>query len=352
MKKPHDRGAIQAAALGLRFPPFEPPPWLRNCHVQTLVASRRPRRMNYGWKTSEPMFIDLGADGKLLAEASWQPGRRADAPILFLLHGLEGSARSKYLVGMSRKAFACGFHTVRVNTRNCGGTEHLTPTLYCAALSQDVSAIVRHLGDRLGFERIYAGAVSLGANILLKFLGEQGERGADQIRGAAVMSPPLDLAAGVRKMEEPQNWVYRRYFVRKLIERMRRKTRLFPHLGDMERIARIRTIHEFDDVVTAPHFGFRGADDYYRLASAGPMARNIRVPTLILQAQDDPLVPCASFRSFAIDRNPCVRLEITRHGGHTGFMGMRPASPRDLDEYWGESRIVQFLRNLAFGIDD
>ncbi len=336
----------------LNFPPFEPPPWLRNGHVQTLVASRKPRRMNYGWNSSEPMLIDLGADGQLLAEASWQPGRRTDTPLLFLMHGLEGSARSKYLLGMSKKAFARGFHTVRINTRNCGGSEHLTPTLYCAGLSQDVLAIVRHLRERLGCKRIFAGAVSLGANILLKFLGEQGECAVGHIQGVAVMSPPLDLAAGVQKMEEPQNWIYRRYFVRKLIAHMRRKTRLFPDLGDMERIARVRTIHEFDDVVTAPHFGFGSADNYYRLASAGPLVRNIRVPTLIVQAQDDPLIPFASFSKFAVQQNPCIRLETTRHGGHTGFMGVRPAGPGDLDEYWGECRLVQFLGSLAFQIDD
>ncbi len=335
----------------MTFPSFAPPPWLRNPHVQTLVASRKPRRLNYGWKSSEPLYIDLGPDGQLLAEASWQPGRRVDVPLLFLMHGLEGSSRSNYLIGTSKKAFECGFHTVRVNTRNCGGTEHLSPTLYCAGLSQDVAAILRHLRERLGFRKIYAGAVSLGANILLKFLGEQGEACADLIRGVAVMSPPLDLAAGVRKMEEPQNWIYRRYFVRKLIARMRRKTRLFPHLGNMDRISRIRTIHEFDDVVTAPHFGFGNADNYYRIASAGPLINNIRVPTLIIQAEDDPLIPYSSFAQFAIERNPNIKFETTRWGGHTGFMGARPASTGDLDEYWGECRVVQFLQNHAFEND-
>ncbi len=337
---------------GSGFPPFVPPSWLRNAHVQTLLASRKPRRLRYGWTAFEPLLIDLGVDGKLLAEASWQPGRRQDSPLLFLMHGLEGSARSKYLIGMSKKAFASGFHTVRVNTRNCGGTEHLTPTLYCAGLSQDVMVIARHFREQLGIEEVYAGAVSLGANMLLKFVGEQGERGTEYIKGVAVMSPPLDLAAGVRRMEEPQNWIYRRYFVKKLIQRMRRKTRLFPHLGNMERISRVRSIHEFDDVVTAPHFGFGNADNYYRIASAGPLVRNIRVPTLIIQAQDDPLIPFDSFRKFSIEKNPFVRLVATRYGGHTGFMGTRPAGNHDLDAYWGECRIVQYLADLAFGNDE
>jgi predicted alpha/beta-fold hydrolase len=335
------------AVANLSFPAFDPPVWLRNHHVQTLVASRKPRRWNYGWTVSEPFLIDLGKDGKLGAEASWQPGNLKDCPLLFLMHGLEGSAQSHYLVGMSKKAYALGFHTVRVNTRNCGGTEHLTPTLYCAGLSQDVAAVVRHFRERLDIREIYGAAVSLGANILLKYLGEQGDRGPDCLRGAAVLSPPIDLGAGVRKMEEPQNWIYQRYFVGKLIERMRRKTALFPGLGDMGRIARVRTIHEFDDVVTAPHFGFGTADNYYRLASSGPLLRDIRVPTLIIQAQDDPLVPFESFRNSGIEANPCLRLLAPRHGGHTGFLGSRPACGQDQDAYWGECRAVQFLSALA-----
>jgi hypothetical protein len=338
----------------MHFPAFDPPVWLRNNHVQTLVASRKPRRWKYGWKTSEPMLVDLGTDGKLGAEASWQPGKREDSPLLFLMHGLEGSAESHYLIGMSKKAYARGFHTVRVNTRNCGGTEHLTPTLYCAGLSQDVAAIVSHFRERLGLTEVYAAAVSLGANILLKYLGEQGEEGRNGLRGVAVLSPPIDLAAGVRKMEEPQNWIYQRYFVGKLIERMRRKTALFPDLGDMNRIAKVRTIHEFDDVVTAPHFGFGSADNYYRLASSGPLLRNIRVPTLIIQAQDDPLVPFESFRNPGIESNPWLRLLTPTHGGHTGFLGSRSACREDLDAYWGECRAVQFLSAIEcqFTIDD
>jgi len=329
------------------YPPFNPPAWLRNRHVQTIFASRKPRRWGYGWRSSEPVLIDLGPEGRLLAEVSWQPGRREDSPLLFFMHGLEGSIESNYLIGMSKKAFSRGFHTVRVNTRNCGGTEHLTPTLYCAGLSQDVMAITSHF-KALGIERIYAAAVSLGANILLKFLGEQGEEGSRHIQGAAVISPPLDLGAGVRVMEERQNWIYQRYFVRKLIERMRRKTALFPKLGDMNRIERIRTIHEFDDIVTAPHFGFGSADDYYRLASSGPLASGIRVPTLIVQAQDDPLIPFESFSSFRVENNPYISLLVTRNGGHTGFLDSRPSHEQDQDSYWGECRVVQFLADLAF----
>jgi uncharacterized protein len=333
--------------LGLEFPPFRPARWLRNGHLQTVIAARKPRRWGFGWEKSETLEIDLGSDGKLRAEASWQPGRRSDSPALFLLHGLEGSAQSHYLIGLSKKAFHGGFHTVRINMRNCGGTEHLTPTLYCAGLSQDVIMIVRHLQERIGITEIYAAAVSLGANILLKFLGEQGARASDYVRATAVLSPPIDLRLCALKMLEPQNWFYQRYFVRNLKERIRRKAALFPKIADLNKLERVQTIYEFDDVVTAPHFGFGSAENYYRIASSAPLLKSIRVPTLLIQSKDDPMIPFQSFRDARIEENPFLRLVATEYGGHTGFLGLRPAIRTDQDAYWGECRAVQFLSALV-----
>jgi predicted alpha/beta-fold hydrolase len=331
----------------LAYPPFRPPALLRNRHMQTLIASQRPRRFSYGWCRWEPVEIDLGKEGKLLAEASWQPGDRMDYPALVLFHGLEGSARSHYLMGISHKAFVQGFHTLRVNMRNCGGTERLTPTLYCAALSQDVLRVAKHLREAGGLREVYAAAVSLGASMLLKFLGEMGADGPDYIRGAAAVSPPLDLAMGARRLLETQNWLYQKYFVRSLIRRMRRKAAFYPSIADLRQVEKIRTVYEFDDLVTAPHFGYASAEDYYRKASCGPLLTHIRVPTLILQAQDDPLIPFDPFVSPGIRENPCLQLLTPRHGGHAGFLGSRPLHSGDLDGYWAESRLVQFLSAIA-----
>jgi len=335
------------AALTLDVPAFRPAAWLRNRHLQTVIAARKPRRWSFGWEKWETLEIDLGPDGKLTAEASWQPGRRSDSPVLFLLHGLEGSAQSHYLIGLSKKAFDQGFHTLRINMRNCGGTEHLTPTLYCAGLSQDVMMIVRHLQEKIGVNTIYAAGVSLGANILLKFLGEQGPGAASYIRGAAVLSPPIDLRQCALKMLEPQNWFYQRYFVRRLKERIRRKAALFPRIADLKSLERVRTIYEFDDLVTAPHFGFGSADNYYRIASSAPLLKDIRVPTLLIQSQDDPMIPFQSFRDARIEENPCLRLLATEYGGHTGFLDVPPITGPDQDGYWGECRAVEFLSALV-----
>ncbi len=328
------------------FPSFVPPRWLRNPHAQTLLAAYKPRHWDYGWDCWEPIEVSLGRDGRIIGEASWQQGKRSDYPALFLLHGLEGSARSHNIIGLSKKAYEAGFHTIRINMRNCGGTEHLTPTLYCAALSQDVGAILKTLREQSDIPSIYGAGVSLGANVLLKYLGEEGAAARERIQGAAVISPPIDLAAGARAIEEPQNWIYQRYFVKRLIQRMERKAKFFPGVADMKRVARIRTIYEFDDLVTAPHFGFGTAGNYYRLASCGPLLRNVRVPTLIIQAHDDPLIPFAPFRTSGIEQNPLLKLLAPPHGGHSGFLGSRPARASDRDAYWAECRVVQFIRSL------
>lgn len=325
------------------YPPFHPPRWMRNPHVQTILAAKKPRRWNYGWKSWVPMEVSLGKEGSLLAEASWQPGEREDAPALILFHGMEGSARSHYMIGLSRKAYARGFHTVRVNMRSCGGTESLTPTLYCAGLSQDVGSVARHLREHFAIEAICVLGVSLGANMVLKYLGELCAGAEELIRASAALSPPIDLAAGARRIDEPGNRIYQWLFVTSLIKRLRRKVELFPGLADLRRIQDIRSIYEFDDIVTAPHFGYGRAEDYYRLASAGPLLRHIRVPTLIIQAQDDPMIPFEPFEKSGIEENPALRLVATRHGGHAGFLAPGRASPGDLDCYWAESRIIDYL---------
>jgi uncharacterized protein len=330
----------------LSFPPFIPPRWMRNPHLQTIIASRLPRRWDYGWTTWEPMTVDLGTSGKLLAEASWQPGPRGDSPAFVFLHGLEGSARSHHLLGMSKKAYETGFHTMRINMRNCGGTEHLTPTLYCAALSDDVLATVRHLKTEHGVRSVYAAGVSLGGNILLKFLGERGEEAREFLAGAAVISTPIDLASGAQAIGARQNWLYERYFVRQLISLLERKSALYPGIADLNRARRIRSIWEFDDLITGPHFGFGTAENYYRRASAAPLLGRIRVPVLMIQAVDDPLIPFESYKNPGISGNPCLRLLATEHGGHAGFLAAR-TSGQDRDPYWAECRVVQFAAHLA-----
>ncbi len=329
------------------IPPFSPPRWMCNPHFQTIFATKKPRRFNFGWKTWQPVEITIGSEGSILAEASWQAGQLTDSPALILFHGMEGSARSHYLLGMGRKAFARGFHVLRVNTRNCGATEHMTSTLYCAALSQDVGAVVRYLQSKHGIDQIFAAGVSLGANLVLKFLGEKGACGGEYIRAAAAVSAPIDLAAGARKIGESGKGFYQRYFVRRLIKHLQRKALLFPGIADVGRVERIRSILEFDDVVTAPHFGYGNAHNYYRQASSGPLLREIRVPTLIIQAMDDPLIPFEPFQNCGIQSNPSVRLLATEHGGHAGFITATRAKPEDRDCYWAESRVVDFLSECA-----
>jgi uncharacterized protein len=329
----------------LDFPPFVPPRWMKNAHLQTILASRKPRNWEYGWTSFEPLRIELGKEGSIVAEVSWQPGSREGAPALVLLHGLEGSARSQHLLGISRKAYVAGFHAIRLNMRNCGGTEHLTPTLYCAALSNDVLMTIKHLQENYGIGSFYCAGISLGGNILLKLAGELGEEGPGVLKGVAVISTPIDLAMGAKKIGERKNWIYERYFVRQLVQRLERKAVLFPKIADLRRARKVRSVWEFDDMVTGPHFGFGSAENYYRRASAAPLLGKIRIPALMIQSMDDPLIPFESYRNPEIARNPFLGLLATAHGGHAGFLGARPAGS-DRDAYWAEGRVVQFISHL------
>jgi predicted alpha/beta-fold hydrolase len=314
--------------------------------MQTVIASQKPRRWDYGWKTWEPLTVDLGKHGKILAEVSWQPGPKDDAPALVLLHGLEGSARSPHLLGISKKAYEAGFHAIRLNMRNCGGTEHLTPTLYCAALSEDVLVTIQYLQSEFGIYRCYGTGISLGGNVLLKFAGELGEEAARWMSGLAVVSSPIDLALGAQTIGSRKNWLYERYFVSQLVSRLERKAVLYPDIADLRRARRARSIWEFDDLVTGPHFGYGSAENYYRQASSGPLLGRIRIPTLLIQAMDDPLIPFESYRNPEIRQNPFLRLLATREGGHAGFLAARP-SGTDRDPHWAECRVIQFITHLA-----
>jgi uncharacterized protein len=330
----------------LEFPPFLPPRWMKNAHFQTILASRKPRNWEYGWTSFESIRVGLGEEGSIVAEASWQPGPREGAPALVLLHGLEGSARSHHLLGISKKAYEAGFHAVRLNMRNCGGTEHLTPTLYCGALSNDVLLTIQHLRQEYGIDRFYAAGISLGGNMLLKLAGELADEGPGVLSGVAVISTPIDLAMGAKMIGARKNWIYERYFLRQLVSRLERKAVLYPAIADLHRARRVRSIWEFDDLVTGPHFGFGNAENYYRMASSGPLLGKVRIPSLLIQSMDDPLIPFESYRIPEIARNPFLRLLATTHGGHAGFLAARPAG-NDRDPYWAEWRVVQFLGHLS-----
>ena len=231
----------------------------------------------------------------MLCHCHWQ-ANASQCLTVVLVHGLEGSSRSQYVLGNSARAWAAGCNVVRMNMRNCGGTENLSPTLYHSGLSADVAAVMRRLADEKGLNAFALIGYSMGGNLVLKLAGELGESTPDYLKAVVGVSPAMDLGVSADALHNLSNRVYEWKFLRGLRRRFRRKGRAFPAIYSTQGLERIATLRQFDDQITARYSGFRGADDYYDRASSSRVAAQIAVPTLILHALDDPFIRCCHRR--------------------------------------------------------
>jgi uncharacterized protein len=315
---------------------YRPKRGLTNGHLMTVYAWGRPRQFP---RLPAPVerFFDVAPDARVLAHCHWQPVPSAH-PALLALHGLEGSSSAHYMRGLADKAFAAGFNVILLNQRNCGGTERLSAGLYHSGLTADADYVIGTLAAE-GLDRIVVAGYSLGGNLALKLAGDYGDAYPLQLRGVCAISPVIELEACVRALERRQNFIYQWNFVRGLKARMRRKAACFPGGFDTAPLDRIRTVREFDELYTAPHFGFRGASDYYHRASAMRVIDRVRVPALVITADDDPFVPTQPFDSPALRGNRAIRAIVTSHGGHCAFLTDGAAGH---DGYWAEHQIVAF----------
>jgi predicted alpha/beta-fold hydrolase len=317
--------------------PFVPHFLLHNPHAQTLASALWPRRFPR-LPRSVPREFETEPGTKILGECHWQALRR-ERPTLVLVHGLEGSSQSGYMLGLAERAFLAGWNAVRLNQRNCGGTESLTPTLYNSGLSGDYRAVLQELIERDKLPEIFFAGYSMGGNLVLKMAGELASSAPLQLRGVAAVCPCIDLALCADAVGLPANFIYQRHFVGNLKDRMRRKAKLFPGRYDLDPMTRVRTLREFDDVITATYCGFQGASDYYTRSSALRVIADITVPTVILTAQDDPFVPFASFSDPAVTGNPHIHVVAPDRGGHCSFISRYRGDAR----YWAEARIMEFF---------
>jgi len=321
---------------------FEPHRWLRSGHAQTIAAAFAPR--TFALAAGEERLFRVDAETQIKGVCHWQTGKRRDLPVIVIVHGLEGSSDSSYVRGIAAKAVARGFHAVRMNQRNCGGTERLTPTLYNSGLSGDYCAVLLEL-IREGFEQIFFAGYSMGGNLVTKMAGELGDAAPKELKGVAVVCPALDLSACADALERGENYLYQRHFVKGLMLRYRRKSELFPERYTRNGFGPIRTVREFDDTITAPNFGYKDAEEYYEAAGAKKVIGKAAVPVLIMTAQDDPFVPYVSFLAARLAENPRVEFVAPEHGGHCGFISRFGGAER----FWAEERIVEFVEELAKG---
>jgi predicted alpha/beta-fold hydrolase len=332
-----------AAGLPEWLTGFIPRRGLNNGHLQTIVGNFLPRPAFCVSGLVEPVLVDPTDGSRVLCHCHWQPEPVRSARLtLVLVHGLEGSSDSRYMQGITMRAWASGCNVIRMNMRNCGGGEALTPTLYHSGLSADVGAVVRHYATQFCLSRVALVGYSMGGNLVLKLAGEWGS--LPPLCAVATVCPAIDLAAGADALHEPANRAYEWRFLRGLVDRYARKAALFPDFyAPRPSIGPVRSIREFDDKVVARYFDFRNADDYYFRAASARVVDRIAVPTLILCAQDDPFIRLLPATRALILANPHIHFVETRHGGHCAYL----SSDRGEEIHWAESVLMRYLLSVA-----
>jgi predicted alpha/beta-fold hydrolase len=308
--------------------PYRAPWWLPGGHLQTIVPALFPpprvKLARERWDTPDGDFIDVDFCGEPQAERT-----------LVLFHGLEGGSDSHYARAIAVEALRRGWRLAIPHFRGCSGEPNRTPRAYHSGDTEEIDWVLSRFGSE-----VYAAGVSLGGNALLKWLGERAEAARSRVRRAAAVSAPLDLAAAGRALDRGLNrLVYTRHFLATLKPKSLAKLEVFPGLYDRDRVRRARTFYEFDNLVTAPLHGFRDTDHYWASASCGAFLEHIRVPTLVLNARNDPFLPEQALLEAAAKAAECLVLEFPRTGGHAGFV----SGPFPGRHDWLPRHLFQFL---------
>ena len=328
---------------------YTAPKWLPGGHLQTLypllIKPALPLYHRERWETPDGDFIDLDwneVSGSVPRDGNASPAVPSMVPLIALFHGLEGSSGSHYARALMHRLSTIGWEGVVVHFRGCSGEPNRLPRAYHSGDSEEIDWILHRLKQRHPERPLYAVGVSMGGNALLKWLGERESSATRLLYGAAAISAPFDLAACGHQLACGFNQVYTQNFLRTLKQNAASKLQRFPGLFDERRMREASSLHAFDDVVTAPLHGFAGADDYWRRASSRPWLAGIRVPTLLLNARNDPFLPEHALPGA--DRvSAQVTLDFPNEGGHVGFVsGSRPGS---LD--WLPDRILRFFTDHA-----
>lgn len=312
---------------------FRPHPLFRNGHVQTIAAAYLPApRSPYKARQHQ---VELPDGDRLVLHDdcpdTWQAGER----VALLIHGLSGCHRSGYMVRLAERLEHAGVRTFRMDLRGCGAGVALARLPYHSGRSEDAAAALQHVARLCTASPAAIVGFSMGGNIALKLVGELGEEACGHLDRAVAICPPIDLAPAVEHLHRPRNRLYERHFIKRLVRAVRERERAMPDLPVAEFRRLPRSLWEFDDVFTAPICGFGDAANYYQQSGAIRVAHRTRLPTLVIAAQDDPLVPAAPLEWLR--GKPAIDLRITRHGGHVGYIGWRE------HRCWLDEQIVQWV---------
>jgi uncharacterized protein len=321
---------------------FVPRRFLRGGNAQT-IAGNFIQRAN-GLPEPEERLFEIEPGVRILCHCHWQPERQGRLTLI-VVHGLEGSSKSRYVIGTGSRAWKLGWNVVRMNIRGCGGTEHLASTLYHSGLSQDVEKLVAGMTASEGLRRVALVGFSMGGNQVLRAVGRWGTNAPPEVIAAAAVSPACDLALSSDRIHQPANRIYEWWFLQSLRRSFRRKAALWPGKFNPALLKGVHSVRDFDERITARYMGFAGAADYYDKASSSHVLDCITVPTLVIHADDDPFIVMSAESQRKLEENPNVTFLHTKHGGHCAFIGEPGQDGRD-DGHWAERKIVEFLAQV------
>ncbi len=336
------RASMKISSPPLYSRPYTAPGWLRGGHAQTIypywlsrpsIAYRRER-----YELEDGDFIDI----------DWLDNEPT-APLVVVFHGLEGSSYSHYVLSLMVMLRELGWRGAVVHFRGCSGVPNRLPRAYHAGDSEEIDWVLQRISSETrgsgGAFPIYVVGVSLGGNAFLKWLGQQGQQACRVIEGAVAVSVPLDLAAAGKVLASGFNLMYTRHFLDTLKRKALGKLDQFPRLFDANKVSACTTLYEFDNIVTAPLHGFRDTEDYWARSSSKPWLKYVEVPTLVINARNDPFMPPSALPAHA-EVSPSVVLEFPKEGGHAGFLD----SPFPGRLTWLPERIVRFFGEQRGGL--
>ena len=312
-------------------------PFFRNAHLSTIASNFWKRPVSEDRFPIVRRIYRTAPDVEVAVDEQVPDG----APVarLMIIHGLEGSSDSGYMRSLSAELLPAGYAIHRFNMRSCGGTEHLSSTNYHAGQTSDVLAVLREIRKEWAGPLFLVG-FSLGGNVSLKLAGELGEGAVGLLDGVCSVSTPIDLSACSDALEAPGNFIYQNRFLARLKDRIRRRHQVYPDRYDLGALESVRTIRQFDDAYTAKLFGFGTAANYFATQSSNQFLPEIRIPALMIQAKDDPLIPFEVYERAAVGSNPKVRLIATDHGGHVGFIA------RSQPRFWLDAVIREWAEEI------
>lgn len=313
-----------------RASPYQP--LLRGGDAQTVAGRYWPGGLDEARWPTQQQFFQTAPDVQVLGKLNRSGGRG----LVIAVHGLTACSEARYMLTVAHRALEEGFDVLRLNVRSCGGTERLSPTLYHSGLTDDLRSVV----DQFASEDVYLVGFSMGGNMVLKLAGEWGEATPAHVRGVCAISAPIQLEQCARRIGERRNWIYEYRFLRQLRAAVKKKQRLDPQFWPGLNADQADSIYSFDELITAKTFGFESAADYYQRSSAAAYLDRVRVPALVIQAEDDPFIPFASYNHSAFQQNDALRLLRTPSGGHVAFLA------RSRARFWAEDQAIRFFDSL------